>query len=109
MTSEPDKHETRLSLRAKPETMEMVETYRRAKDKIPSRTDAIEALIREHQPIPRLEIDRLLMDKLPEVLSEKQRKAKIHNLMAELSHNGKIENRGSRGHPAWHTVDQHGV
>jgi hypothetical protein len=45
MTNEPGKHETRLSLRAKPETMEMVETYRRAQDKIPSRTDAIEALI----------------------------------------------------------------
>jgi len=71
--------------------------------------DAIEALIREHQPIPRLEIDRLLMDKLPEVLSEKQKKAKIHNLMAELSRKGKIENRGSRGHPSWHTVDQPGV
>jgi ATP-dependent DNA helicase RecG len=67
--------------------------------------DAIEALIREHQPIPRLEIDRLLMDKLPEVLSESQKKAKIHNLMAELSRKGRIENRGSRGKPAWHTVN----
>lgn len=66
--------------------------------------DAIEALIREHQPIPRLEIDRLLMDKLPEVLSEDQKKAKIHNLMAELTRKGRIENRGSRGKPAWHTV-----
>jgi hypothetical protein len=45
MTNEPDKHETRLSLRASPATMEMVETYRRAQDKIPSRTNAIEALI----------------------------------------------------------------
>lgn len=67
--------------------------------------DAIEALIREHQPIPRLEIDRLLMDKLPEVLSASQKKAKIHNLMAELSRSGRIENRGSRGRPAWHTVN----
>ncbi len=68
--------------------------------------DAIEALVREHQPIPRQEIDRLLMDKLPEVLSEKQKKAKIHNLMAELVRKGRIENRGSRGQPAWHTVDK---
>ncbi|MFO1487351.1 MAG: putative DNA binding domain-containing protein [Verrucomicrobiota bacterium] len=67
---------------------------------------AIEALIREHQPIPRSEIDRLLLDKLPEVLNEKQKKAKIHNLMAELARKGRIENRGSRGHPAWHTVDR---
>jgi ATP-dependent DNA helicase RecG len=68
--------------------------------------DAIEALIRVHQPIPRVEIDRLLMDKLPEVLNEQQRKAKIHNLMAELARKGKIANRGSRGHPAWHAVDE---
>lgn len=68
--------------------------------------DAIEALVREHQPIPRSEIDRLLLDKLPEVLNEKQKRAKVHNLMAELARARKIENRGSRGHPAWHTVDQ---
>ena len=68
--------------------------------------DAIEALIREHQPIPRSEIDRLLLDKLPEVLNEKQKKAKVHNLMAELARKGRIENRGSRGHPAWHTVER---
>jgi len=68
--------------------------------------DAIEALIREHQPIPRSEIDRLLLDKLPEILNETQKKAKIHNLMAELARKGRIENRGSRGQPAWHTVDK---
>jgi ATP-dependent DNA helicase RecG len=67
--------------------------------------DAITALIREHQPIPRSEIDRLLLDKLPEILNEKQKKAKIHNLMAELAKKGKIENRGSRAQPAWHAVD----
>lgn len=67
--------------------------------------DAITALIGEHQPIPRSEIDRLLLDKLPEILDEKQKKAKIHNLMAELAKKGKIENRGSRGQPAWHTAE----
>ncbi len=66
---------------------------------------SIEALIREHQPIPRSEIDRLLLDKLPEVLSETQKKSKIHNLMAELARQGRIENRGSRGHPAWHVSE----
>jgi len=71
--------------------------------------DAIEALIRQHQPIPRQEIDRLLMDKLPEVLSEKQKKMKIHNLMTELVRKEKIENRGSRAKPAWHTVKKPGV
>jgi ATP-dependent DNA helicase RecG len=42
------------------------------------------------------------MDKLPEVLNENQKKAKIHNLMAELAKKGRIRNRGSRGKPAWH-------
>ncbi len=67
--------------------------------------DAIEALIREQQPIPRAEIDRLLMDKLPEVLNESQKRAKIHNLLAELSRKGRIENRGSRARSSWHTVE----
>ncbi|MBE3037337.1 MAG: putative DNA binding domain-containing protein [Chloroflexi bacterium] len=71
--------------------------------------DAIEALVREHQPIPRQEIDRLLMDKLPEVLSEKQKKMKIHNLMTELVRKGRIENRGSRAKSAWHTMKKPGI
>ncbi|MBK5257134.1 MAG: hypothetical protein JJE39_13975 [Vicinamibacteria bacterium] len=59
--------------------------------------DAIEALVRAHQPIPRSEIDRLLIDKLPEILSEVQKRTKIHNLVAELARKGKIENRASEG------------
>ena len=70
--------------------------------------DFIEALIGEHQPVPRSEIDRLLLDKLPEILNEKQKKTKIHNLVAELAKRGKIENRGSRAQPAWHVVDSSG-
>lgn len=68
--------------------------------------DAIESLIREHQPIPRSEIDRLLLDKLPEVMTQRQRKARIHNLLTELVRLGRIQNRGTRGQPAWHTVDK---
>lgn len=63
------------------------------------------ALIQEHQPVPRSEIDRLLMDKLPEILNEKQKKMKIHNLMAQLVKERKIENRGSKTQPAWHTTE----
>jgi hypothetical protein len=37
------------------------------------------------------------------------RLAKIHNLMTELARKGKIGNRGSRGAPAWHTLDKLGV
>lgn len=68
--------------------------------------DAIEALIREHQPIPRQEIDRLLMDKLPEIMSAKQKKIKIHNLIAELARKEKIKNQGSRTKPAWYTAQK---
>jgi ATP-dependent DNA helicase RecG len=71
--------------------------------------DAIQALIREHEPIPRQEIDRLLMDKLPEVLSDEQKKVKIHNLMAELVRQKKIENQGSRARSAWHIVKTPGA
>ena len=64
--------------------------------------DLILALIREHGPISRGKIDELLLDKLPEILTEKQKKTKIHNLLSELSRReGKIENRGSRKYPSW--------
>jgi ATP-dependent DNA helicase RecG len=64
--------------------------------------DLIVALIREHGPVTREKINSLLMDKLPEVLTEKQKKTKIHNLLYELStRKGKIENQGSRKHPQW--------
>jgi len=67
--------------------------------------ELIEELIREHQPIPRSEIDRLLMDKLPEVLTEEQKKTRIHSLLDQLSKHGRIVNRGSRARPAWHLAD----
>lgn len=64
--------------------------------------DLILDLIREHGPVSRGKIDELLMDKLPEVLTEKQKKTKINNLLYELSgREGKIENRGSRKHSSW--------
>ena len=64
--------------------------------------DFILELIREHGPISRENIDNLLMDKLPEILSEKQKKTKIHNLLWILSgQEKKIENIGSRKCPRW--------
>jgi ATP-dependent DNA helicase RecG len=64
--------------------------------------DLILALIREHGPISRGKINELLLDKLPEILTEKQKKTKIHNLLSELSRReGKIENLGSRKYPRW--------
>jgi ATP-dependent DNA helicase RecG len=63
--------------------------------------DLIVALVKEHGPISREKIDEMLVNKLPEVLSEKQKKSKVHNLLSELSRNGVIRNIGSRGQPQW--------
>ncbi len=63
--------------------------------------DLILALIREHGPVSRADIDRLLFDKLPEVLTEEQKKHKVHNMLSELSRHEQIMNKGSRGHPLW--------
>jgi len=44
----------------------------------------------------------LILPKLPEVLSQKQKKVKIHNLLTELSvKTYKIKNIGSRKLPQW--------
>ena len=64
--------------------------------------DMILALIKEHEPVKRQDIDELLLPKLPEVLSQKQKKTKINNLLYELSAKGnKIKNIGSRKMPRW--------
>lgn len=62
--------------------------------------DLILELITKHQPVTREDINQLLLDKLPEVLSEEQKLTKIHNLMSSLSRT-KIQNIGSRGDPQW--------
>jgi ATP-dependent DNA helicase RecG len=64
--------------------------------------DMILELIQEHGPVSRKDIDNLLMDKLPEILTEKQKKSRIHNLLYELTGPfGLIRNKGSRTRPAW--------
>lgn len=61
----------------------------------------ITELVKTHGPVSREEIDRLLLDKLPDVLTPDQRKSKIHNLLGQLSREGVIINTGSRARPAW--------
>jgi len=64
--------------------------------------DMILELIQEHGPVSRKEIDNLLMDKLPEILTEKQKNQKVHNLLYELAGPlGLIRNTGSKRKPAW--------
>jgi ATP-dependent DNA helicase RecG len=67
--------------------------------------DMIEALVREHGPVSRADIDRLLLDKLPEVLTPAQKTSKVHNLISSLS--GKvIQNVGTRQAPRWILIEQ---
>jgi len=63
--------------------------------------DIITELIRQHQPVSREDIDTLLSDKLPDVLTDKQKKAKIHNMLSELSRDEVIRNIGSRTASQW--------
>ncbi len=50
--------------------------------------DLIIDLIGKHQPVSREEINQLLLDKQPGVLSEEQKIDKTHNLISSLT--GKI-------------------
>ena len=59
--------------------------------------DWIVELVRTHQPVTRQDINQLLLDKLPEVLTEKQKLNKIHNLLGKLSRRqGRILKEGGR-------------
>ena len=64
--------------------------------------DLIVIIIRKHQPVSREDIDKMLLDKLPEVLTKEQKLEKIHNLLANLSRKqGLIRNEGSRRYSRW--------
>lgn len=67
--------------------------------------DLIGRLIKEHGPVGRGKIDELMLDKLPEVLTEKQKKNKIHNMLYELSRSGVITNTGTRIRSKWKIVE----
>jgi len=63
--------------------------------------DMIVALVREHQPVSREDIDKLLLDKLPEVLTHDQKLNRVHNLLRQLADTGRIQNVGGRRWPKW--------
>lgn len=67
--------------------------------------DLIVALVREHQPVSREDIDKLLLDKLPEVLTREQKLNRIHNLLRQLAEAKIIRNDGSRRFPQWVLID----
>ena len=63
--------------------------------------DLVLALVREHGPVDRKEIDQALMSKLPDRLTDSQKRSRITNLLQDLRRSGMIVNRGTRSQPAW--------
>jgi hypothetical protein len=63
--------------------------------------DLIIKAITQHDSMTRKEIDELLWKKLPDWMSDKQRKIKIMNLLAELRINNKIKHAGTYKIPKW--------
>ena len=63
--------------------------------------DLIQKYIKIHKSASRKDIDKLLWNKLPEWMDDKQRKNKIRNLIIELSSQKNIENIGADKKPQW--------
>lgn len=68
--------------------------------------DLIEKAISEHGHIDRKEVDQLLWTKLPEMLTDAQKKIKINNLLADLRKENRIRNTGSATRPKWVLINQ---
>ncbi|QJR36521.1 RNA-binding domain-containing protein [Gemmatimonas groenlandica] len=63
--------------------------------------DMILALIQEHGPVARQHVDELLLPKLPDRMSDVQKRRKVHNLLQELRNAEKIVNQGTRTKSKW--------
>ena len=63
--------------------------------------DLILALVREHGPVNRSDVDDALLSKLPDRLTDKQKRDMVRNLLQELRRSGAIANRGTRSKPEW--------
>lgn len=63
--------------------------------------DMIHALVREHGPVSRKEINQALRPKLPDRLTDEQKRTRIHNILQEMRRSGLISNQGSRAQPIW--------
>jgi len=69
--------------------------------------DLIIAFIEKHGSATREEINLLILDKLPEILTEKQKKKSINNLLSEMSKRvGIIKNIGSTKISKWVLVNK---
>ena len=63
--------------------------------------DLIIKAIKEHKDLTRKDVDDLLWTKLPDWMTEKQKKIKINHLLSELRRSEVIENKGTFGKPKW--------
>lgn len=63
--------------------------------------DLIVALVQEHGPVTRRHVDELLLPKLPDRMTDEQKRRKVHNLLQELRRGDRIANHGSRTEPKW--------
>lgn len=63
--------------------------------------DLIVKAIVEHGSLNRKDVDELLWKKLPDWMTDKQRKIKINHLLSELRRKDKIRNEGSFSKPNW--------
>ena len=59
------------------------------------------AFIKKRGSATRKDIDELLMDKLPDILTGQQKETKIRNMIHEMSKTAKIKNEGSKKNPKW--------
>jgi ATP-dependent DNA helicase RecG len=62
--------------------------------------DLIIKYLMKYKSASRKNIDELLMDKLPDFLSEEKKKTKIKNILHDMS-NDTIKNKGSNKFPEW--------
>jgi ATP-dependent DNA helicase RecG len=67
--------------------------------------DLVQKAIQDHKALDRKDVDDLLWKKLPDWMSDKQKKVKINHLLSELRRNGKIKNNGSDAKPKWVLTD----
>lgn len=63
--------------------------------------DLIIEAIKDHDSLDRRDVDQLLWDKLPDRMSEEQKKNKVNNLLSELRRKDIIKNKGSNKNSLW--------
>jgi ATP-dependent DNA helicase RecG len=68
--------------------------------------ELILSFLKEYEKASRRDIDNLLINKLPDVLSEEQKKNRIKTLLAALKKKGDIYNAGNRRNSEWRLVKE---